>query len=151
MFNISETCWFQISKDRNLIFLDSCLISWLLVFLSDILHHVLRTHVLVALTWVISLSRVRLVHGVTRVLITISDPVYADELLAHAQQLFEFAEKYPGKYSQSITDANGYYRFEFILLQVDLWIWSKFSINPVSLFSELLCTVYYAYFQKSLR
>lgn len=96
-----------------------------------------------------SLSCARLVRRATRAPIIISDPVYADELLAHAQQLFEFAEKYPGKYSQSITDANGYYRFEFFfLLQVDLGIWSKFCINPVLSFSELVCTVYYVSMQK---
>ena len=38
------------------------------------------------------------------------DPTYAETFLVHAKTLFTFAEKYPGKYSDSITDADGYYR-----------------------------------------
>ncbi|XAR70183.1 Cellulase [Bertholletia excelsa] len=39
-----------------------------------------------------------------------SNPSYANELLTHAQQLFEFADKYRGKYDSSITVAQKYYR-----------------------------------------
>ncbi|GMP96632.1 hypothetical protein CsSME_00045179 [Camellia sinensis var. sinensis] len=38
------------------------------------------------------------------------NPSYAIELLTHAQQLFEFANKYRGKYDSSITVAQKYYR-----------------------------------------
>ncbi|KAJ9706167.1 hypothetical protein PVL29_001630 [Vitis rotundifolia] len=39
-----------------------------------------------------------------------SNPSYANELLTHAQQLFEFGDKYRGKYDSSITVAQKYYR-----------------------------------------
>lgn len=39
-----------------------------------------------------------------------SNPAYAAELLTHARQLFEFADKYRGKYDSSITVAQKYYR-----------------------------------------
>ncbi|XP_010541571.1 PREDICTED: endoglucanase 19 [Tarenaya hassleriana] len=39
-----------------------------------------------------------------------SDPAYSAELLRHAYQLFEFADKYRGKYDSSITVAQKYYR-----------------------------------------
>jgi len=38
------------------------------------------------------------------------DPSYADLLLKHGRELYEFAEKYQGTYDKSITDAKGYYR-----------------------------------------
>ncbi|KAH7840208.1 hypothetical protein Vadar_014172 [Vaccinium darrowii] len=38
-----------------------------------------------------------------------SNPSYANELLTHAQQLFEFADKYRGKYDSSINLAQKYY------------------------------------------
>ncbi|KAK2966511.1 hypothetical protein RJ640_019040 [Escallonia rubra] len=38
------------------------------------------------------------------------NPSYANELLNHAYQLFEFADKYRGKYDGSITVAQKYYR-----------------------------------------
>ena len=38
------------------------------------------------------------------------DDAYAATLLSHAKQLFSFAENYRGKYSSSITDAQGYYQ-----------------------------------------
>ncbi|MEB3360206.1 MAG: glycoside hydrolase family 9 protein [Synechococcales bacterium] len=38
-----------------------------------------------------------------------SDPRYADRLLQNAVQLFEFADTYRGKYSDSITDARNFY------------------------------------------
>ncbi|XP_023636775.1 endoglucanase 19 isoform X2 [Capsella rubella] len=39
-----------------------------------------------------------------------SDPSYSAELLRHAHQLFEFADKYRGKYDSSITVAQKFYR-----------------------------------------
>ncbi|XP_068664724.1 endoglucanase 6-like [Aristolochia californica] len=39
-----------------------------------------------------------------------SNPAYSNELLSHAKQLFEFADKYRGKYDSSITVAQKYYR-----------------------------------------
>uniref|UniRef100_A0A2P2Q363 Endoglucanase n=1 Tax=Rhizophora mucronata TaxID=61149 RepID=A0A2P2Q363_RHIMU len=39
-----------------------------------------------------------------------SNPAYANELLTHAHQLFDFADKYRGKYDSSITVAQKYYR-----------------------------------------
>ncbi|XP_031130995.1 endoglucanase 6 [Ipomoea triloba] len=38
------------------------------------------------------------------------NPSYSNELLKHAYQLFEFADKYRGKYDSSITVAQKYYR-----------------------------------------
>ena len=38
-----------------------------------------------------------------------TDPVYADKCLAHARTLFNFADQYRGKYSDSITDAATFY------------------------------------------
>ncbi|KAF3328608.1 endoglucanase 19-like protein [Carex littledalei] len=38
-----------------------------------------------------------------------SDPAYSNELLEHAKQLFDFADKYRGKYDSSITVAQKYY------------------------------------------
>jgi hypothetical protein len=37
------------------------------------------------------------------------DGGYADNLLTHARQLFDFANNYRGKYSDSITDARNFY------------------------------------------
>jgi hypothetical protein len=37
------------------------------------------------------------------------DPVYADTLLAHARQLFTFADTYRGTYTAAITDAASFY------------------------------------------
>ncbi|XP_057966769.1 endoglucanase 6 [Malania oleifera] len=39
-----------------------------------------------------------------------SNPAYANELLVHAHQLFEFADKFRGKYDSSITVAQKYYK-----------------------------------------
>ncbi|XP_074264981.1 endoglucanase 6-like [Silene latifolia] len=39
-----------------------------------------------------------------------NNPSYSNELLTHARQLFEFADKYRGKYDSSITIAQKYYR-----------------------------------------
>nr|DAD36284.1 TPA_asm: hypothetical protein HUJ06_006924 [Nelumbo nucifera] len=38
------------------------------------------------------------------------NPSYANELLSHAKQLFDFADKYRGKYDSSITVAQKYYQ-----------------------------------------
>ena len=38
------------------------------------------------------------------------DPFYSAKLLRHARQLYTFATTYKGKYSDSITDADNYYR-----------------------------------------
>lgn len=38
-----------------------------------------------------------------------SDPAYADKLLRHAKELYDFADQYRGKYSDSITDARQFY------------------------------------------
>jgi endoglucanase len=38
------------------------------------------------------------------------DPSYAATLIQHAEQLYSFADNYRGVYSESITDAGGYYR-----------------------------------------
>jgi endoglucanase len=38
-----------------------------------------------------------------------TDPAYANILLAHARQLYSFADNFRGKYSDCITDAGGYY------------------------------------------
>jgi hypothetical protein len=37
------------------------------------------------------------------------DPTYSNNLLTHAKQLFDFANNYRGKYSDSITDARNFY------------------------------------------
>jgi endoglucanase len=39
-----------------------------------------------------------------------TDAAYADTLLAHARQLYTFADTYRGKYSDCITDAAGFYQ-----------------------------------------
>ncbi|CAL4104840.1 unnamed protein product, partial [Meganyctiphanes norvegica] len=38
-----------------------------------------------------------------------SDPDYSAECLEHAKDLYDFADKHRGKYSDSISDASGYY------------------------------------------
>jgi endoglucanase len=38
-----------------------------------------------------------------------TDPAYADTLLMHAQQLYNFADNFRGKYSDCISDAAGFY------------------------------------------
>jgi len=39
-----------------------------------------------------------------------TDPTYASTLIAHAKQLYTFADTYRGKYSDCITDAQNFYR-----------------------------------------
>lgn len=38
-----------------------------------------------------------------------SDPAYAEECLRHARELFQFADRYRGVYSEAIPDARAYY------------------------------------------
>jgi endoglucanase len=38
-----------------------------------------------------------------------TDSSYANTLLTHAKQLYDFANNYRGKYSDSITDAQSFY------------------------------------------
>jgi hypothetical protein len=38
-----------------------------------------------------------------------SDAAYADKLLTHAKQLYDFAERCPGKYSENVPDARNFY------------------------------------------
>ncbi|QHZ49072.1 endoglucanase [Bacillus sp. NSP9.1] len=38
-----------------------------------------------------------------------TDPSYSNQLLTHAKQLYDFADRYRGKYSDCITDARQYY------------------------------------------
>lgn len=38
------------------------------------------------------------------------DPAYADKLLEHAKELYDFADKYRGLYSNAITDAADFYK-----------------------------------------
>ncbi|CAK9143171.1 unnamed protein product [Ilex paraguariensis] len=56
-----------------------------------------------------------------------SNPSYANELLNHASQLFEFADKYRGKYDSSITVAQKYYRsvsgYDDELLWAAAWLY----------------------------
>ena len=44
-------------------------------------------------------------------LFILPDQTYANELLVHAKQLYEFASQYKGKYSDSVNAAAAYYRF----------------------------------------
>nr|AGP76425.1 endo-beta-1,4-glucanase 2 [Pericapritermes sp. PpEG2] len=60
------------------------------------------------------------------------DPNYSDNLLTHAKQLFDFANNYRGKYSDSITDArlfyaSGDYRDE--LVWAAAWLYSATNDN----------------------
>ncbi|KAL9270242.1 Endoglucanase 6-like protein [Drosera capensis] len=55
------------------------------------------------------------------------NPSYSNELLNHAYQLFEFADKYRGKYDSSITVAQKYYRsvsgYDDELLWAAAWLY----------------------------
>ena len=51
---------------------------------------------------------------------------YAAELVMHAEELFDFADKYRGKYSDSIWDANSFYRsygFNDELVWAAIWLY----------------------------
>ena len=41
-----------------------------------------------------------------------SDSAYAHTLLSHARDLYDFAVEYQGDYSDSITNARDFYRWE---------------------------------------
>jgi len=54
-----------------------------------------------------------------------SDEAYAQILIGHAKELFEFAKAYPGIYQNSITNAGGFYAssgFEDELLWAAAWL-----------------------------
>jgi hypothetical protein len=42
-----------------------------------------------------------------------SDRGYSDKLLKHAKQLFDFADRYKGTYSDSISNAKDFYKYVF--------------------------------------
>ncbi len=54
------------------------------------------------------------------------DPVYAEKLLEHARQLYDFAENCRGKYSDAIPDAKNFYQsisgYEDELVWAALWL-----------------------------
>ena len=55
-----------------------------------------------------------------------SDPQYSNTLLEHAKELYAFGSKYRGKYSDSIPDADGFYKsssYEDDLAWGALWIY----------------------------
>lgn len=56
-----------------------------------------------------------------------TDPAYADTLVAHARQLYSFADTFRGVYSQCITDAAGFYNsfsgFNDELVWGALWLY----------------------------
>ena len=39
-----------------------------------------------------------------------SDPAYSAELLEHSKELFDFADQYRGKYSDSVSAASSFYK-----------------------------------------
>ncbi|XP_071934489.1 endoglucanase 14-like [Coffea arabica] len=54
-----------------------------------------------------------------------SDPAYSSQLISHAKQLFDFATKFPGKFSDSIPDLRQLYSssgFEDELLWAAAWL-----------------------------
>jgi hypothetical protein len=56
-----------------------------------------------------------------------TDAAYAQNLLTHAKQLYDFAVKYPGKYSDCITDAKQFYNswsgYQDELVWSALWLY----------------------------
>ncbi|XP_021755693.1 endoglucanase 11-like [Chenopodium quinoa] len=56
-----------------------------------------------------------------------TDPHYSNMLLDHAQQLFDFGDKYRGKYDDSLKEAKGYYPswsgYKDELLWAALWLY----------------------------
>ena len=46
----------------------------------------------------------------TAILFKDTDPAYADELIGHARDLFDFADNHRGAYSDSITNAASFYK-----------------------------------------
>lgn len=58
------------------------------------------------------------------------DPVYADELLEHARQLYHFADAHRGKYSSAIPDAKNFYLssgYEDELVWAAVWLYNATS------------------------
>ncbi|KAL0362297.1 UNVERIFIED_CONTAM: Endoglucanase 11 [Sesamum calycinum] len=66
-----------------------------------------------------------------------TNPHYSHLLLEHAQQLFEFGEKYRGKYDESIEAAKGYYPsvsgYLDELLWAALWVYKATATPPTSI------------------
>jgi len=62
------------------------------------------------------------------------DPVYSDTLLAHAIQLYNFADNYRGKYSDVITDASAFYNSWSGFNDELVWgaIWLYMATNDTS-------------------
>jgi hypothetical protein len=56
-----------------------------------------------------------------------SDAAYADNLVKHAKELYNFAEKYPGCYHEAITDATDFYKswsgFQDELVWGAIWLY----------------------------
>ncbi|HET9315429.1 MAG TPA: glycoside hydrolase family 9 protein, partial [Vicinamibacteria bacterium] len=63
-----------------------------------------------------------------------TDPAYADTLLAHARQLYTFADTFRGKYSDCITDAQGFYNswsgFNDELVWGAIWLYRATGETP---------------------
>ncbi|XP_034678882.1 endoglucanase 19-like [Vitis riparia] len=68
-----------------------------------------------------------------------SNPSYANELPTHARQLFEFGDKYRGKYDSSITVAQKYYWSYSEYADELLWaaVWLYQAINSQYYLSSL--------------
>ena len=47
----------------------------------------------------------------TAMLFKDSDPAYADELIGHARDLFDFADNFRGKYTDAIPNAASFYKY----------------------------------------
>ena len=61
------------------------------------------------------------------ILFRADDPVYADELLEHARQLYTFADMYRGRYSKAIPDAKNFYLssgYEDELVWAAIWLYN---------------------------
>lgn len=74
----------------------------------------------------------------TSILFQDSDPTYSAALLTHAKQLYDFADTYRGAYSESITDAAGYYRSFSGYKDELVWgaIWLYRATNDVNYLSK---------------
>jgi len=62
----------------------------------------------------------------TAILFKDTDPAYADELIGHARDLFDFADNHRGAYSDSITNAASFYKswsgYKDELVWAALWL-----------------------------
>ncbi len=81
------------------------------------------------------------------ILFRASDPVYSGRLLTHARTLFDFADRYRGKYSDAIPDAAAYYNsysgYEDELVWAAAWLYratgeAAFLTKAESIFSQSL-------------